>query len=78
MCSLVNDDDDNDDNVIHRSSAGTYKFEISHLSWFVPIVTPLTTMAKVETYLTSSATSSLFWESYNVYRTDIRDDKMYN
>jgi hypothetical protein len=48
------------DNVIHRSETGTYKFEISHLSWFVPIVTPLTTMAKVETYLASGATSSLF------------------
>jgi hypothetical protein len=65
-----------DDNVIHRSGTDTYKFEISHLSWFVPIVTPsLTTMAKLETYLATGAINSLFWESYNVYRTDIRDDK---
>ena len=64
------------DNVIHRSGIGTYKFEISHLSWFVPIITPsLTIMAKLETYLASSAINSLYWESYNVYRTDIRDDK---
>jgi hypothetical protein len=65
-----------DDNVIHRPGTGTYKFEISHLSWFVSIVTPsLTTMANLETYLASGATSSLFWESYNVYRTDIKEDK---
>jgi hypothetical protein len=65
-----------DDNIIHRSGSNNYKFEISHLSWFVPIVTPsLTTMVKLETYLASGATNSLYWESYNVYRTDIRDDK---
>jgi hypothetical protein len=63
-----------DINVIHRSGTGTYKFEILHLSWFIPIVTPsLTKMAKLETYLASGATISLYWESYNVYRTDIRD-----
>jgi hypothetical protein len=65
-----------DDNIIHRSGKVKYKFEILHLSWFVPIVTPsLTTMAKIETYLASGESSSLYWESYNVYRTDIRDDK---
>jgi hypothetical protein len=65
-----------DDNVIHKFGTGSYKFEISHLSWFVPIVTPsLTTMAKIETYLASGSINSLYWESYNVYRTDIRDDK---
>ncbi len=65
-----------DDNIIHRSGSNNYKFEISHLSLFVPIVTPsLTTMAKLETYLASGATNSLYCESYNVYRTDIWDDK---
>ena len=66
-----------DDNIIHKSAAtGAYKFEISHLSWFVPVVTPsVMTLAKLEAYLATGATSSLFWESYNVYRTDIRNDK---
>jgi hypothetical protein len=65
-----------DDNIIHKFGTGSYKFEISHLSWFVPIVTPsLTTMAKIETYLASGSINSLYWESYNAYRTDIRDDK---
>jgi hypothetical protein len=32
-------------------------------------------MAKLETYLASGATNSLYCESYNVYRTDIWDDK---
>jgi hypothetical protein len=50
-----------DDNVIHRSGTESYKFVISHLSWFVPIVTPsLTTMAKLETYLTSGSINSLY------------------
>ena len=65
-----------DENAIHKSGSGTYKFEITHLSWFVPVVTPsVTTLAKLETYLATGASNSLFWESYNVYRTDIRNDK---
>jgi len=68
-----------DKNIIHRAGPrldDSFKFEISHLSWFVPVVTPsLTTLAKLETYLASGATNSLYWESYNVYRTDIRNDK---
>ncbi len=31
-------------------------------------------MKKLETYLAGVA-NSLFWKSYNVYRTDVRDDK---
>jgi hypothetical protein len=37
-----------DYNVIHKSGADSFKFEISHLTWFVPFVTPsLTAMAKL-------------------------------
>ncbi len=50
-----------DENVIHRFGSDSFKFEISHLSWFVPVATPsLTTMAKLETYLASGASNSLF------------------
>ncbi len=64
-------------NFIHKSdtSASSYKFEISHISWFVPIVTPaLKSLAKLESQLASLASSSLCWESYNVYMTDVRTD----
>ena len=65
-----------DDNIIHKLGANTYKFEITHLSWFVPVVIPsLTMLARLETSLASGASSLLYWESYNVYRTDIRNDK---
>ncbi len=66
----------NVDNVIDRSGTSTYKLQISHLSWFVPIVTPeLITMAKLQTYLASGATVPYIVSSYNVYRTNIRDDE---
>lgn len=65
-----------DDNIIQTTDDNSYQFQISHLSWFVPVVTPsLITLAKLETYLASGATNSLYWESYNVYRSDIRADK---
>ena len=67
-----------DNNIIHKTGTGpdSYKFEITHLSWFVPILKPsLATEARLETYLASGASSLLYWESYNVYRTDIRNDK---
>ena len=65
-----------DKNIIHRADTTDYKVIISHLSWWVPIVTPSSdTLVKLETYLASEATTTLFWEAMTVYRSDIRKDK---
>jgi hypothetical protein len=63
-----------DDNLIHRFGVSNFKFEISHLSLFRLILLHWKQIKKLETYLADVA-NSLFWKSYNVYRTDVRDDK---
>ena len=65
-----------DSNILHRTGTTDYKLEINHLTWVIPIVTPsLFTLSKNETYLASSFSNSLARESYNIYRSDRRDDK---
>src|SRR3990167_28373 len=62
--------------MTHASSDIKAKFQINFMSWWVPILKPnLTTLARLESELTSGASAKLFWEGVSVYRSDARNDQ---
>jgi len=62
-----------DNNIIHKIGTLNYKFELNHLSWWIPKVVPsLVEMAKLETALASGFATELYWESAKVYKSDVK------
>lgn len=61
-----------DQNILHCGAGvtGDPKFQISHMSWWVPIRRPnLTLLAKLELQLLNTS-ASLYWETINVFRSE--------
>jgi hypothetical protein len=62
-----------DNNIIHKTGYSDFKFELNHLSWWIPKVVPsLVEMAKLETALASGFATELYWESAKVYKSDVK------
>lgn len=66
-------ENNSDNNIIHKTGASNYKFQLNPWSWWIPKVVPsLVEMAKLETALASGFATELYWESAKVYKSDVK------